>query len=123
MLITEGLIKSDFFVRVVVSLEKLWGYMVCDHDGSSNKERSGVSNRVTFFESMVRLAIFFDAGFRREDSLLTDRALFSQTLGKLQKVSARFSGLLLCKAMDTSQPPYESFTLNRDDFTLWKQRR
>ena len=85
--------------------------------------RSAVSNRVTFLESMVRPTISFDAGFWGEDSLLTDRTRFSQSLKNLQRVSARFSGLLLGETMDTSQPPYESFTLNGDDFTPWKQRR
>ena len=85
--------------------------------------RSEVSNHVTFLESMVRHAIILDAGFWGEDSLLTDRTRYSQTLKNLQRVSARFSGLLLGETMDTSLPPYESFTLNGDDFTPWKQRR
>jgi hypothetical protein len=82
--------------------------------------RSAVSNRVTFLESMAGPAFSLDAGFWEEDSLLTDRTRFSQTLKNLQRVSARFSGLLLGETMDTSQPPYESFTLNGDDFTPWK---
>ena len=49
--------------------------------------RSAVSNRVTFLESMVRPAISMDAGFWGEDSLLTDRTRFSQSLKNFLETS------------------------------------
>ena len=84
--------------------------------------RSAVSNRVTFLKSMVRPAINLDAGFRGENSLITDRTRFRQIFVNL-RISERFSGLLLGETMDSSQPPYKIFALNRDNCASWKQRR